>query len=59
MENEKIIFIDSILSPERNIFLEKKLARGEYAILIESYWTSDINRKLNVGTYSTGNVEIG
>lgn len=28
---------------------------GEYVILIETYWNNDITRKLNIGTYSTGN----
>ncbi len=36
--NEGIDFIDSVLSPERNIFLENNLDAGDYIILVEAYW---------------------
>ena len=55
LEKDHVAFVDSLLSPERNIFIEKKLVSGEYVILIETYWSNDVTRKLNVGTYSTGN----
>lgn len=50
--------MDSKLSAERNIFLENFLPRGEYVILIESYWESRICNRYNIGTYSDHPVEI-
>ncbi len=40
--NGKFEFVDSVLSPERNIFLENELSKGDYFILVEPYWSSKI-----------------
>ena len=53
-----IQFVDSILSPERNIFLDNKYGPGEYIILIEPYWSTDVVRRFNVSTYSDNEVEL-
>jgi hypothetical protein len=46
------------LSCERNIFVEDELAAGEYIVLVEAYWSNDVTRDFNIGTYSDRNVEI-
>ena len=56
--NEGIDFIDSILSPERNIFIENEFIPGEYIIMIEPYWSNDIIDTFNVSTYSDDEVEL-
>ncbi len=53
---EGIEFVDSILSPERNVFLENSLDSGDYIVLIEAYWSSNLIRKYNLGTYSENEV---
>jgi len=40
------------------VFLENFLPKGDYLILIESYWEDRICNKFNVGTYSDHPVEI-
>ena len=52
VDNKGIRFIDSILSAERNIFLENTLDSGDYIILVEVYWTNRIVNSFNIGTYS-------
>lgn len=47
-----IQFVDSVLSPERNIFIENLFPPGDYIILVEPYWSSQLINKFNVGTYS-------
>ena len=49
---DQIQFVDSILSPERNIFIEDVFEPGDYVILIEPYWSTKLVNKFNVGTYS-------
>ena len=39
--------MDSILSPERNIFLENNLTAGDYIVLVEAYWSTDLVRSFN------------
>lgn len=53
-----IRFIDSVLSPERNIFLENTLTQGSYIVLIEAYWSNNLVRKFNVGTYSEQDIDL-
>ncbi len=55
---EGIDFIDSVLSPERNIFLENTLQAGDYIVLIEGYWSTNLVRKFNLGTYSDNEVGL-
>jgi len=55
---ETIEFIDSILSPERNIFLENIFPPGDYIVLVEAYWTSNLADSFTVGTYSDAHVEL-
>lgn len=50
--NKDIQFVDTLLSPERNIFIENTFPPGDYIILIEPYWSSNLINKFNVGTYS-------
>ncbi len=53
-----IEFVDSILSPERNIFLENNLKAGDYIVLVEAYWSTNLVRSFNAGTYSEDEIEI-
>lgn len=52
MKSDSIEFIDNILSPERNIFLEQTLTAGEYLILVEPYFATKHVDSYNIGTYS-------
>lgn len=56
--DKSVKFVDSLLSPERNIFLENTLPAGDYLILVEAYWDQNLTHTFNVGTYSDQNVEI-
>lgn len=58
MRSDRIEFVDSVLSPERNIFLENDFEKGEYLILVEPYWQNNLVDTFNVGTYSENDVEI-
>lgn len=49
---EGLVFVDSVLSAERNIFMENTLKAGNYIVLIESYWSNSICNKFNLGSYS-------
>lgn len=49
---DDIQFVDCILSPERNIFIENKFPPGDYILLIEPYWSSNLINRFNVSTYS-------
>ena len=31
-------FVDSVLSSERNVFMDNTLPPGDYLILVEAYW---------------------
>lgn len=53
-----VSFIDSVLSPERNIFIEKNFTAGDYIILIEPYWSSQHVDNFTVSTYSDNEVEL-
>ena len=55
---ETIEFVDSMLSPERNIFLENIFPPGDYIILVEPYWSSALAESFTVGTYSDAHVEL-
>ncbi len=46
------------MSCERNIFLENDLSAGEYMILVEAYWSNDLTREFNIGTYSDRTIEL-
>jgi hypothetical protein len=37
-DNKGVQFVDSLLSPERNVFLENTLPAGDYLIMVEAYW---------------------
>ena len=50
--NKGVKFVDSILSPERNVFLENTLPPGDYLILVEAYWEQNLVRQFNVGSYA-------
>lgn len=50
--------MDSKLSAERNVFLENYLPAGDYVILVEAYWETDLVSKFNIGTYSDHPIEI-
>lgn len=50
--------MDSVVSPERNIFLEQKLQAGEYIILVEPYFASNLVDTYNIGTYSDQLVDL-
>lgn len=50
-DNNTYQFVDSILSPERNIFIESVLEPGLYVALVEFYNSGNV-RDYNVGTYS-------
>lgn len=58
LSNGELEFIDSAMSAERNIFIEDELEAGEYMILVEAYWSNDVNRTFNIGTYSDRTVEL-
>lgn len=53
-----ITFVDTLLSPERNIFLENKLPAGDYILLVEAYWSSNLVKQFNISTYSENDVEL-
>ena len=55
---EAIEFIDCVLSPERNIFLENQLTAGDYIVLVEAYWSNNLVRNFNVGTYSEQQIDL-
>jgi len=57
-QSKSIAFVDSAMSAERNIFLENELQAGEYMVLVEAYWSNNVARRFNVGTYSDRTVEI-
>ena len=56
--NDGIDFVDSILSPERNIFIEKNYGPGDYIVLIEPYWSTSLVDNYNVSTYSDNDVGL-
>jgi hypothetical protein len=58
VEANDYVFIDSVLSPERNIFLENRLEAGTYVVLVEFYNSTDFVRDYNVGTYSEENITL-
>lgn len=45
-------FVDSNVSPERNIFLEENLEAGDYLVLVEPYFSSNLANSYSIGTYS-------
>jgi hypothetical protein len=49
---DTIEFVNSVLSPERNIFLEDTYTKGDYVILVEAYWSNRHPTSFVVGTYS-------
>lgn len=53
-----ITFVDTILSPERNVFIENNFPPGDYIILIEAYWSTNLVKSFNVSTYSENDVEL-
>ena len=55
---DKIEFIDTVLSPERNIFLEDNFKKGDYLILVEAYWNGNYAKEYGVGTYADSQVEL-
>jgi calpain-15 len=57
-KDNNIEFVDSILSCERNIFLENTLEVGDYIVLVEAYWENDLIRNYNLSTYSDNRVEL-
>lgn len=54
-----IEFVNSVLSPERNVFLEDTYAKGDYIILVEAYWSNPHPKTFTVGTYSDYHVDLG
>lgn len=55
---DKIEFVNSVLSPERNVFLEDSYSKGDYVILVEAYWSNTLPESYTVGTYSENHVEL-
>jgi hypothetical protein len=55
---DKFQFVNSTMSPERNIFLELDLTAGDYIVLVEAYWSNELVRKYNIGTYSEGEIAM-
>lgn len=56
---EGVEYVSSIMSPERNIFVEGMLQPGEYLALIEGYWNDPNNPgKVNFGVYSNNDIEM-
>lgn len=51
-------FVDCIISPERDIFIENNLSSGDYILLIEAYWYGKLADSFMVGTYSNHHVEL-
>lgn len=54
----KIEFIDTLLSPERSIFIEADFVKGDYIILVEPYWSSSHAKQYVVGTYSSMHTDL-
>lgn len=52
INGENIEFINSTMSPERNIFLEHTLPPGDYIVLVEPYWFGAQADSFNLGSYS-------
>lgn len=57
-EANQLIFVDSLLSPERNIFVEGNFSAGQYLILVEAYWSTQLANSFAIGTYSEDFVEL-
>jgi hypothetical protein len=55
---DTIEFVDAVLSPERNIFLENIFPPGDYIVLVEPYWSGNLAESFTVGTYSDAHVEL-
>ena len=55
---DKIEFIDTVLSPERNVFLEGNFKKGDYVVLVEAYWSSKHASEYAVGSYSDYHVDL-
>lgn len=53
-----ITFVDSVVSPERNIFIKNKFPPGDYIILVEANWSSNLVDQFNLSTYSDSEVEL-
>lgn len=53
-----IEFVDCIISPERNIFIETNLPSADYILLVEAYWYGKLADSFVVGTYSNFHVEV-
>lgn len=58
MNDNEYEFVDSTLSPERNIFLENYLEPGIYVALVEFYNSNNLIRDYNVGTYSEESIDL-
>lgn len=50
--------VDMVLSPERSIFIEKRLEAGDYVVLVEVYWTNNVATGVSVGIYGSNHVEL-
>lgn len=55
---DKIEFIDTILSPERNVFIEGSFIKGDYIVLVEAYWSCKHATEYGVGSYSDYHVDL-
>ena len=38
--------------------MELNLEQGQYLVMVEAYWSNNLVKSFNVGTYSTNDVEI-
>ena len=51
--SEDIQFVDCQLGCSRSIFISETLPPGNYVIMTEAYWNSNVTRKAIIGLYSS------